>query len=180
MVDIEASESRAVLMPKDKGETIISKCSYGICTKILSYPVTEADKLLNLDQSLLQLKTVQIKWREIGFALSIPTTHIEQVEEHCKGNSSAGLKEMVDFWMKNCGGRPTWMELANALKLVGENELAGQLLEIYETGKYLRRSLFGVHDKAIIKWTFTGRLPVVNDPTFDQLRHFQQVRQKLL
>lgn len=99
------------------------------------HPVTEADKLLNLNQSLLQLKTVQIKWKEIGFALSIPTTHIEQVEEHCKDNSSAGLKEMIDFWMQNCNERPTWRALANALKLVGEEELAKQFLEVYETGK---------------------------------------------
>ncbi|XP_064406172.1 uncharacterized protein LOC135351151 isoform X2 [Halichondria panicea] len=133
MVDIEASESRAVLVLEER--------------------VTEADKLLNLDQSLLQLKTVQIKWKEIGFALSIPTAHIEQVEERCKDNSSAGLKEMIDFWMRNCSGRPTWIVLANALKLVGEEELARQFLEVYET----------------------GRLPVVNEPTFDQLRHFPQI-----
>ena len=94
----------------------------------------EADKLVDIDRVLVQLKSVQGKWREIGKALNVPETHIEQVEPYCAGNDVQGITEVIDFWMRNCGGKPTWRELANALKSVGQEQLANLLMEVYETG----------------------------------------------
>ncbi len=94
----------------------------------------EADKLVDIDRVLVQLKLVQGKWREIGKALNVPETHIEQVEPYCVGNDVQGITEVIDFWIRNCGGKPTWRELGNALKSVGQEQLANLLMEVYETG----------------------------------------------
>ena len=93
------------------------------------------DKLLDLDQCLGQLKGVQSKWREFGEALFVPSTYIEQIEAHYTSDAAAGLTEVIDYWIRNCSGQPTWRELANALRLVGESNLAKEFLEIYETGE---------------------------------------------
>ena len=98
----------------------------------------EADKLLDLDQCLVQLRVVLTKWREIGEALFVPSTYIEQVETYCASSSdaAAGLMEIIDYWIRNCSGQPTWRELADALKSVGEIQLAKELTSVYETGMY--------------------------------------------
>ncbi len=99
------------------------------------HAVRKADMLLDLNQSLVQLRKVQNKWREIGLGLRVPETHIEQVEPYCANNDTLGMTEMIDFWMRNCTGQPTWRELANVLQSVREEQLAKQLMDIYETGK---------------------------------------------
>ena len=45
------------------------------------------------------------------------------------------MTEIIDYWMRSCGGRPTWRELADALKRIKEDSLAQQLMSIYDTGE---------------------------------------------
>ena len=84
----------------------------------------------------MQLRAVCRKWREIGEALFVPSTYIEQVEIYCtsSNDAAAGLTEIIDYWIRNCSGQPTWRELADALKSVGESQLAEQLMSVYQTG----------------------------------------------
>ncbi len=89
--------------------------------------------LLDCNQALAKLRTVQNKWRQIGKALCVPETHIKQVELQCIDNDTLGMTEMIDFWIKKCGGQSNWRELSNALKTVGEEQLAQQFMDTSET-----------------------------------------------
>ena len=98
-------------------------------------PAKTADDLLNLDQVLIQLRPVHSKWKEIAQALRVPVTFIEQLEEALSMDASSRMTEITDHWMRECSGKPTWRELADALKTIGEVQLAQQFMQIYETGK---------------------------------------------
>ena len=93
-----------------------------------------ADKLLNLDQTLVQLRPVQSRWKELADALRVPETYIQQVDDMCGKDHASSMTEIIDYWMRSCGGRPTWRELADALKRIKEDSLAQQLMSIYDTG----------------------------------------------
>ena len=97
-------------------------------------PARTADDLLNLDQVLIQLRPVHSKWKEIAQALRVPITFIEQLEEAFSMDASSRMTEITDHWMRECSGKPTWRELADALKTIGEVKLAQQFMQIYETG----------------------------------------------
>ena len=96
-----------------------------------------ADKLLNLDQALVQLRPVQSRWKELADALRVPETYIQQVDDKCGKDHASSMTEIIDYWMRSCGGRPTWRELADALKRVKEDSLAQQLMSIYNTGEWV-------------------------------------------
>ena len=143
-IDVEATKSRARAMPKPKPvqknalQKVLTKgeCMSIHTTRMFSVFHTgiEADKLVDIDRVLVQLKSVQNMWREIGKALKVPETHIEQVEPYCISSDVQGMTEMIDFWIRSCVGKPTWRELASALKYVGQEQLANLLMEVYETG----------------------------------------------
>ena len=101
-----------------------------------SHPLAAAaDKLLNLDQVLIQLRPVHIKWKEIAQALRVPVTFIEQLEDATSLDETSKMTEIPDYWKRECSGKPTWRELAEALKTIREVQLAQQLMQIYETGE---------------------------------------------
>ena len=101
-----------------------------------SHPLAAvADKLLNLDQVLIQLRSVHIKWKEMAQALRVPVTLIEQLEEATSLDETSKMTEITDYWMRECSDKPTWRELADALKTIREVQLAQQLMQIYETGE---------------------------------------------
>ena len=49
----------------------------------------------------------------------------------------SSMTEIIDCWMRSCGGRPTWRKLADALKRIKEDSLAQQLMSIYDTGEWV-------------------------------------------
>ena len=50
---------------------------------------------------------------------------------------ASSMTEIIDYWMRSCGGRPTWRELADAFKRIKEDSLAQQLMGIYDTGGWV-------------------------------------------
>ena len=43
--------------------------------------------------------------------------------------------EVLDQWLRNFPGRPTWRDVANALRKIGLQQLANDIEMVYETGK---------------------------------------------
>ena len=96
-----------------------------------------ADKLLNLDQALAQLRPVQSRWKELAEALRVAETYIQQVDEMYSKDHTSCMTEIIDYWMRSCGSRPTWRELADALRRIKADSLAQQLMSIYDTGEWV-------------------------------------------
>ena len=44
--------------------------------------------------------------------------------------------EVVDYWLRNCEGKPTWRDVAEALKKVELHQLADDIFNVYKTGKW--------------------------------------------
>ena len=44
--------------------------------------------------------------------------------------------EVLDQWLRNFPGRPTWRDVANALRKIGVQQLADDIEMVYETGSY--------------------------------------------
>ena len=42
--------------------------------------------------------------------------------------------EVLDQWLRNFPGRPTWRDVANALRRIGFQQLANDIEMIYQTG----------------------------------------------
>ena len=42
--------------------------------------------------------------------------------------------EVLDQWLRNFPGRPTWRDVANALRRIGFQQLANDIEMVYETG----------------------------------------------
>ena len=59
-------------------------------------------------------------------------------------DDTSKMTEITDHWMRECSGKATWRELAEALKTIGEVQLAQQLMQIYETGKISLLIVYGI------------------------------------
>ena len=77
--------------------------------------------------------------------MRVPITFIEQLEEASSLDASSKMIEITDHWMRECSGKPTWRELADALKTIGEVQLAQQLMQIYKTGKISLLVVYGMY-----------------------------------
>ncbi|XP_064401145.1 uncharacterized protein LOC135347208 isoform X2 [Halichondria panicea] len=95
----------------------------------------DVDKLLDIDQALVQIRSMDHKWRELAETMRLPETMIEQIEDSCGNNHAGCLTEVIDQWMRSCSGRPTWRELAGHLSKIGEEQLAKDFMNIYDTGR---------------------------------------------
>ena len=45
--------------------------------------------------------------------------------------------EVLDQWLRNFPGRPTWRDVANALRKFGLQQLANDMEMVYETGMHV-------------------------------------------
>ena len=96
---------------------------------------TILDQIINLESLLIQLKpAANDKWYQLGEALGVDK---KQVLDKCiQYPSDQGLVEVLDNWLRCHTGQPTWREIANALKKIGLQELAQDLMKVYETGMH--------------------------------------------
>lgn len=90
------------------------------------------DDEMNLDMLLIQLRPqVTPKWHSFGMALGVEKDTLDKYsnlqEEEC-------LVEILDGWLKNHTGKPSWREIAKALEEVQLQDLAEDMLCSYETG----------------------------------------------
>ena len=91
------------------------------------------DKLLNLDTLLIQLKAeVTPKWYQFGEAVGMDKKTLNKYWEY---PDSQCIIEVLDFWLRNHTGQPTWREVAEILRgIQGLTQLAFDIDRVYETG----------------------------------------------
>ena len=102
-------------------------------TKIyIDHTWTYIDQAINLDNLLIQLKSaVTDKWYEFGEAIGV---HREILEKYTQYPSDQSLIEILDHWLRNHSGQPTWNEISEGLTKINLLELALNIKSIYQTG----------------------------------------------
>ena len=90
------------------------------------------DQTINLDILLIQLKpAVTDMWYQFGEAIGVNKKLLETCTRY---PSDQSLVEILDNWLRNHSGQPTWNEIAEALTEIGLKELAYKIERVYETG----------------------------------------------
>lgn len=79
------------------------------------------------------------KWYQFGQAVGIAEDVLvkcfEYPPEEC-------IVEVLDYWLRNFGpSRPTWRDVAKALRDTGLQQLSENILKVYETGNLMVFSL---------------------------------------
>ena len=95
---------------------------YNVCT----------DKILNLDSLLVQVKAeVTSQWYQLGEALGVNKATLEKCSQYPPEES---IVEILDNWLRNHLGQPTWREVAETLKTIGFQQLGCDIENVYKTG----------------------------------------------
>ena len=85
-----------------------------------------------MDSLLIQLRSeVTPKWYQFGEAMGVGK---EVLDKCIKYPSEESLIEVLDNWLRNHAGQPTWREVAEALKGIGLQQLAFDIEKVYNTG----------------------------------------------
>ena len=91
-----------------------------------------SDEQLDLDNFLMQLRTqLTPKWYQFGLALGVDKDILKKYSE-CPPEES--IVEVADYWLRNSHTKPTWRDVARALKKIGFDLLAEDILNVYKTG----------------------------------------------
>ena len=111
-------------------------CSMLTCSKLGLFPPSPPDQLLNLDNLLIQLQSLNAMWYQLGVALDLPDSILDDIKDQCRANPEQCMVEMVDAWMTRQMhvGKPTWTDLATGLRKINQTKLADALENIYNTG----------------------------------------------
>ena len=95
------------------------------------------DKVLdeiNLDALLIQLrKQVTSKWYQFGETAGIAKEVLDNFAANCSLDDC--IVEMLDYWLWNYNGKPTWRDVAIILKAINLQQLAFDIEQVYVTGK---------------------------------------------
>ena len=90
------------------------------------------DDSLNLDTLLIQIRgAVTSRWYQLGLALEINKDVLDKCTNYPPEES---IVEVLDQWLRNFPGRPTWRDVANALRQIDLQQLADDIDMVYETG----------------------------------------------
>ena len=106
------------------------------CCELDLFPPSPPDQLLNLDNLLIQLQSLNAMWHNLGVALDVPDSILDDIKDQCRANPEQCMVEMVDAWMtrQTHVGKPTWTDLATGLRKINQTKLADALENIYNTG----------------------------------------------
>ena len=102
---------------------------------IITIDLVHADDSLNLDSLLIQIKPeVTSKWHPFGQALGVDN---KLLDTYLPYPPEQNIIEVCDNWLRNHTGKPTWKEVAEALKRISFQQLAFDIEKVYETGEHL-------------------------------------------
>ena len=91
---------------------------------------------MDLDSLLIQLHLqVTPKWKEFGLVLGIAADALEKYSSYPPEEC---IVEVLDYSLRNhrtSKTKPTWSDIAKALKEIKLHQLAESILSVYETGK---------------------------------------------
>ena len=95
------------------------------------------DEHLNLDSLLTQLcPHITPKWYEFGVAVGVT----KEVLDKCLGYPPEEcIVEVLDNWLRTRTTKPTWKDVAEGLCMIEFQQLAENVLKMYETrpGQYI-------------------------------------------
>ena len=92
----------------------------------------DADDSLNLDTLLIQVwGAVTPHWYQLGQALEVSKDVLDKFTNYPPEES---IVEILDQWLRNFPGHPTWRDITNALREIGLQQLANDIEMVYETG----------------------------------------------
>ena len=92
----------------------------------------DKDDTLNLDTLLIQLRgAVTPRWYQLGEALDVNKDVLDKCSNYPPEES---IVEILDQWLRNFPGCPTWRDVANALRKINLQQLANDIEMVYETG----------------------------------------------
>lgn len=74
------------------------------------------------------------KWYQFGEAIGVNKELLEKCTQYPPDQS---LVDILDNWLRNHSGQPTWNEIAEALIQIGLEQLALDIKTVYETGNHL-------------------------------------------
>ena len=75
--------------------------------------------------------TVADKWELIGIYLHLPMSTLKTIAEERQHDPHKCLIGMLEVWLKRVDPRPTWSAIIEAVKFLGEEQLARELREKY-------------------------------------------------
>lgn len=93
-----------------------------------------ADHEISLGSLFIQLKSAIMdsdRWYQFGKALG---TTKELLDKCTRLQPDQSLMEILDDWLKNHSGQPSWNEIAEALTEIGLEQLAHDIKSVYRTG----------------------------------------------
>ena len=107
--------------------------------KYYSLFLETVDDSLTLDSLLIQLRSqVTPIWYKFGLSLGISkdtlNRYVGYPDEEC-------IVEVLDYWLRNREIKPTWRDVATALKDVEVYQLAEKILNVYKTGIWIQLSI---------------------------------------
>ena len=93
--------------------------------------------MVNLDNLLIQLRDITPMWFELGDALDLPPSILDDIRGQFEANPQQCMIEVVDAWLHRhlSHGSPTWTEVAEALRKINQNGLADALESVYYTSR---------------------------------------------
>ena len=96
-----------------------------------------ADTLnIDLDILLIQLRPqVANKWYQFGEAAGISKEVLDNYASNCAPEDC--IIEVLDSWLRNFAGEPTWKDVASILRSISLCQLALEIESVYSTGNLL-------------------------------------------
>ena len=106
-----------------------------------AHAITDDSLTLDLDSLLIQLRPqVTSKWYKFGLAAGIAENVLDKYASY---PSEECIVEVLDYWLRNHDKKPTWKDVAKALKDIELHQLAEDILNASKTGanQYCNSSL---------------------------------------
>ena len=76
---------------------------------------------------LKELREVANEWKRIGTLLHIEQGQLMQIKFDNVGDSAACLREMLRVWLSHVAPSPSWSAMADALDILGYQDIATRL-----------------------------------------------------
>ena len=75
----------------------------------------------------MKLYPVAAKWENLGIFVGIKPNILDSIKKDNSSSQEDCLREMLKVWEKQVNPPPTWSTMADALQIIGENELTRNL-----------------------------------------------------
>ena len=97
------------------------------------FTVSHADHLTmnNFRDIEKQLWGIRYKWFKIGTQLNFKPDVLKSIEGKYKSEDDRYLPELIEMWLKRTEPKPTWAALVAALREIGEEGLADDIITKY-------------------------------------------------